>query len=92
MAVHEIAVKQRLNLPVSRPNFLLVPYSVFKRGLNTVMEKQRLNNRYSWLKHGLVGDFHKRCLKFVYGLQKIRGFLQTIASLFYSLTYVRLCQ
>ena len=25
------------------------------------MEKQRLDNRYSWFKHGLDGDFHKRC-------------------------------
>ena len=59
MAGHEIAAKQQLNLCLEA---CLTLYC-FLVGLNTVIEKLSLNNRYSWFRHGLDDDFYKRFFK-----------------------------
>ena len=44
-------IKQGLNLPMTRFNFLLFFSRVFRHGLNKATGEQRLNNQYSWFKH-----------------------------------------
>ena len=67
MADHENIVKQRLNLPLNRSNLLLFfsRVGVWTLSKHCYGKKQRLNNRYSWFKHWLDDDFHKRCLNLV---------------------------